>query len=478
MLCRFLHASDFGLDLPIEGCLEFPAEIETRFQAASRRAVERVVDTAILEEVDFVVLSGGLVQLAKTGPSTAVFLVRQLERLASARIPVYWGGGPDDTPDDWPSTFVLPPNVHRFPSDTVQEFIVEREHVPIARVVGMSRNHRDVAIKVGGFTPDVAGLFTVGVVNGEIDPQVFDAAAIPFWAVGGRGQRSLQRGIARRAAAHSDTDRGSERRAANAFVAVPYIVHYAGPPLARSPRALGDYGATLVEVEQGVQPRLTLIPTSPLRWVVEKIALTDGMTETLLAQAISEQIERLTDTARRTETDTIVSLRLTETRADHPLFPKLRSATAINELLSRWRIVPDDLTKPLCWILSLELETPATLPQPLYDQQTILGDYLRLVRHHQTHPEIPLDLSSFLPPGLLSQPIASRLLLTERPTAATIGEEEPQTSEDGAATNVVDVDDSSHPLNQTAAQQRRQTQLLRDAALLGSELLGQTRPGF
>lgn len=501
MLCRFLHASDFGLDLPVEGCLDLPDAMEARLLVASRRAVERVIDAAILEDVDFVVLSGGLFQLQRTGPATAVFWVRQLERLAAAQIPVYWAGGPDDTPDDWPATFTLPPNVHFFPSDTVQEFLVEgtQGQGPIARLLGTSRNHRDPLVKIEGFTPDIAGLFTVGVVHGELDPFVLDTAAIPFWAMGGRPQRGLERGVTRRPVARAAAadgridrhdDRRNDHRDAKSFVPVPYLVHYAGSTIARTPRSTGDFGATLVEVETNVQPRLTFIPTSPLRWIVERIALTDETTETTLAHEVAERMTRLQETAARTATDTLVTFRLTETRSDHPLFVKLRSTPLADEMLQRWRLIPSGLldasanTTALAWPGALEIDTPETLPPPLYDQQTILGDYLRLVRHHQSHPEIPIDLAGLLPPGVLSQSIASRLLLCQRPSGSASEPTEPtnESAEIETASALASSPETESPsqtaVSQTVAQQRRQLQILREAALLGSELLGQNRTVF
>lgn len=108
---RFIHASDFRLELPVDGLSECPERLESAILDAPRVAVERLVATALKEKVDFVVLSGDLLSPRETGPWGLLFLIEQFERLASEKIAVYWAAGKNDSPDVVPAAFRFPENV-------------------------------------------------------------------------------------------------------------------------------------------------------------------------------------------------------------------------------------------------------------------------------------------------------------------------------------------------------------------------------
>src|SRR5207302_4126255 len=90
---RFLHAAGFALDQPLAGLAEFPEALIELALDAPFIAAQRVFDTAIEERVDFVVLSGDLVDLAHLSPRSIAFLVQNFQRLAEHKIALYWAGG-------------------------------------------------------------------------------------------------------------------------------------------------------------------------------------------------------------------------------------------------------------------------------------------------------------------------------------------------------------------------------------------------
>ncbi len=60
--------------------------------------------------------------------------------------------------------------------------------------------------------------------------------------------------------------------------------------------------------------------------------------------------------------------------------------------------------------MSIELEPQNALPASLYEQETILGDFLRALREFESNPQQPLDVESLLTDeqvaGLFSQAVA------------------------------------------------------------------------
>jgi hypothetical protein len=52
--------------------------------------------------------------------------------------------------------------------------------------------------------------------------------------------------------------------------------------------------------------------------------------------------------------------------------------------------------RPGLWSVSLEVEPPATLPAEWYEQDTILGDFLRAIRQYELNASEPVDLESYM----------------------------------------------------------------------------------
>ena len=79
--------------------------------------------------------------------------------------------------------------------------------------------------------------------------------------------------------------------------------------------------------------------------------------------------------------------------------------------------------RPAAWTVALAPETPADVPAELYEEETILGEFLRSVRHYVEHPEDELNLESHLaerhlagsvgPSVALDDPAARRRVLAE-----------------------------------------------------------------
>ncbi|MDO4571442.1 MAG: hypothetical protein Q4D38_13740 [Planctomycetia bacterium] len=114
-IIKFLHAADFRLHAPVT-CFPsvradsiddlFPArehsawsstfythvpdDIMEEFNLAQWRSAKRVFDIAIQERVDFVFLTGDVLDPKYTGARGIVFLAEQFRRLEAEGIPVYW----------------------------------------------------------------------------------------------------------------------------------------------------------------------------------------------------------------------------------------------------------------------------------------------------------------------------------------------------------------------------------------------------
>jgi len=362
---RFLHASDFRLDAVPRGLTEVPDHLRDAILDAPYWAARRVIDLALTERVAFVILAGNILQADLTGPRGTAFLVEQFQRLAEAGIGVYWAGGETDPPEAWPTAFPLPDNVRVFAKDRATDFLHQLDGSPLTRIVGVSRGSR--ALHPAEFSPDAVGLFSIGVACGETEIEALQSQGIHYWALGGRTEQTT-------------------------LFSTPRIAHYPGTPQGRGPTESGAHGCTLVNVDDSCRARLTFIAVNAMEWLNETL-LVDGSTRRENLEALCTQ--RIHNLTQGSKTDLLVTWTI---GGSGPLMAQLRRGKLRGELLE-WLRIEHGLSSPIVWTVGIDLETQNALPASLYEQETILGDFLRALRDLEADPEKLLNLESLLDEG-------------------------------------------------------------------------------
>ncbi|MGA2256382.1 MAG: hypothetical protein ABSG53_17165 [Thermoguttaceae bacterium] len=373
---RFLHASDFRLDAVSRGLTEVPDHLRDTLLDAPYASARRVFDTALAERVAFVILAGNILQPDLTGPRGTAFLSEQFQRLAEAGISVYWAGGEIDPPEAWPVAFPLPDNVHVFVKDHVTDFLHQLDGSPLARILGTSQGSR--ALHPTEFSPDAVGLFSIGVACGEAETMALQSQGIHYWALGGRSEQTT-------------------------LFNSPRIAHYPGTPQGRSPAEFGTHGCTVVNVDDQSRARMTFIPANAMEWLNEMLLIDPSTRRESLEAMCTQRIHSL---IQGSKTDLLVTWTI---GGSGPLVAELRRGKLRGELLE-WLRIEHGLSSPIVWTVGIELETQNVLPASLYEQETILGDFLRGLREFETDPQQPLNLESLLADGqaagLFSQAVA------------------------------------------------------------------------
>jgi DNA repair protein SbcD/Mre11 len=126
---RFIHASDFHLERALQDILDLPENLRKTLVEAPWKAAEAVFEHAVVENVDFILLVGDLLNPATSGAQGIAFLTHQFELLRDRGIQVYWVGGVADDPDRWPEAVSLPDNVHLFSKRQVETFVFKRHQI-------------------------------------------------------------------------------------------------------------------------------------------------------------------------------------------------------------------------------------------------------------------------------------------------------------------------------------------------------------
>lgn len=148
---KFIHAADLHLDTPFQGLTGLPAELQQRLLGAPLASLERLVDLALAEKVDFVLLVGDLFNQAQQSVQAQAALMVQLERLNSAQIPVILSfGNHDYQPDD--ADWHFPANVHAFGSQVETVTLTTAAQTKVA-ITGFSYAQRWLTTSMGGQFP-------------------------------------------------------------------------------------------------------------------------------------------------------------------------------------------------------------------------------------------------------------------------------------------------------------------------------------
>jgi len=112
----FLHAADIHLDSPLTGLSQHEEAPTETIRVATRTALTRLVDLAISEQVDFVLIAGDLYDGDWKDFGTGISFNNEMRRLEANQISVYLIYGNHDAASRVTKSLKLQPNVHVFPT--------------------------------------------------------------------------------------------------------------------------------------------------------------------------------------------------------------------------------------------------------------------------------------------------------------------------------------------------------------------------
>ena len=85
---KFIHFADAHLDSPFLGLSFLPSESFKQIQNAPMQSLTKIVDLALKEKVDLVLIAGDTFDSFKPTPSAQIFFAHEIERLVNAQIQV------------------------------------------------------------------------------------------------------------------------------------------------------------------------------------------------------------------------------------------------------------------------------------------------------------------------------------------------------------------------------------------------------
>ncbi|MEL6204064.1 MAG: DNA repair exonuclease [Pseudomonadota bacterium] len=113
-MIKILHTADIHLDSPLRSLALRDPALRERVQTATRTALTRIVDAALTERAQAVLISGDLFDGAERSARTAAFLTQELDRLRACDVRVFYIKGNHDAENPITGHLTLPDNVHVF----------------------------------------------------------------------------------------------------------------------------------------------------------------------------------------------------------------------------------------------------------------------------------------------------------------------------------------------------------------------------
>ena len=337
---RFIHAADPHLDSPLLGLESHDGAPTGVLRGATRRAFERLVNLAIDEAVDFVVIAGDLYDGDWRDYSTGLFFRNQMVRLNSSGIPVYLIAGNHDAASVISKKLSLPDNVHVYST-----IIAESFEVPELPVVIHGRGFPDCAVpeKLAlEYPPAIPDKFNVGLLHTSLTGRLGHNQYAPcseqdlrgkgydYWALGHIHQPEVV----------------SED---------PWIV-FAGNCQGRDVRETGPRGCRLVTVNDSLEVEsVTWCTLDVVRWQDVQVNLAGLETET---EAIQQIRKSLADAVEMAE-GRLLAARIT-------LSGPSQLHGSLHREAQRWRAeilgVAQDFGEDCVWIEQVKLST-----SPMYE---------------------------------------------------------------------------------------------------------------
>lgn len=204
-VARFLHAADLHLGAPLESLGEaIDSGTYNRIKPLVNKAFDRLIDVAIAEEVDFVVLAGDVYDNADRDPGAQRRFLLGLRRLTDADIKVFMVHGNHDPLTKDIKHGVLPEGVVVFPAGKLGSQVVTMRNGVDVTVAGVSYARKEETDNLVPLFAGLTGRTIVGVLHTNVGgndsghknyapstPAELQASPVNYWALGHIHKRSV-----------------------------------------------------------------------------------------------------------------------------------------------------------------------------------------------------------------------------------------------------------------------------------------------
>jgi len=356
---HFIHAADLHLGAAFGSIHQAAPEVAAELREATYGAFANILNYAIENKVDFVVLAGDIYNKNENSLQPQLRFRDGLQRLHAAGIPCCVIHGNHDPHDGTTAALAWPDSCHRFPATAAEPCVITKNGEAIAVVAGISYGKaavlENLALRYTHARPD---LYAVGVLHTncgsndnharyspstieELKGQNFD-----YWALGHIHTHAVLHAVA------------------------PAVV-YSGSPQGLNPKEVGPHGFCHVHVDSSHATRIQFVPAAPVLWENHTLDAAAWATEDDAIEALE------TFLAARAAHNSGHSILLRLTIAGRSAIHKWLSAPTTQEVvLERLRILRGNA--PYVWVDRIRFDTRPELDlDKLALAEDVLGEVLR-----------------------------------------------------------------------------------------------------
>lgn len=360
------------------------SELADKLRLATRQALTNLVDHALRQQVDFLLIAGDLYDGDWRDYQTGIFLVKQLQRLHAADIPVFLIHGNHDAQNLMTRQLDLPANVTVFSSRQAESHHLQELGVALH---GWSyREQKETENPVPGYPEPIPGAFNIGLLHTGLGGLGGHADYAPcsleelcnkgydYWALG-------------------------HVHGAQILHEHPHIV-FSGNLQGRSIRETGPKSAYEVTVSQGRVTDLHPVYCDVARWADQELDVSECQDFDEVLTALRQQIQ----TIAHGQAEHLLALRLTLTG----------TTTLHDQLLAHApRLTSEAHTSAAATSQTLYIDKVKPATQPSWDaatrqaRQDALGEIQSLLAQAPNDPDLQKMLKadtdklvSQLPPEL------------------------------------------------------------------------------
>ena len=258
---KFIHAADIHLDSPLHGLERYEGAPVEEIRGATRRALDNLIQLAIDEEVNFVLIAGDLYDGSWRDHNTGLFFVSRILKLRDAGIPVFAISGNHDAANKMTKSLRIPPN----PDGTDVMLSHKRPETIVL-------DQFDVAIRGQGFATAaisesvipsypaaMTGHFNIGILHTSLEEAAGEHARYAPCTIGELTAKGYQYWALGHIHKRRDIRDGDSR------------IVFPGNTQGRHIREEGEKGCMLVTVDDRGVAQLTFRPLDVFRWQECKI---------------------------------------------------------------------------------------------------------------------------------------------------------------------------------------------------------------
>jgi len=274
---KFIHTADIHLDSSLRKLDSYEGAPVDEIREAARKAFNNLVELAISEKVDFIVIAGDLYDGDWKDFNTGLYFVSQTVKLRNAGIFVYIIFGNHDAASKITKSLRLPDNVHTFPSDKPETFLIENLNVAIhGQSFASPSVRKDLSLL---YPSPVSGYFNIGLLHTSLSGREGHEPYAPctleglrrlgydYWALGHVHKKEI--------------------------LCDDPLILFSGNIQGRHIRETGPKGCMLVSVDSMEKPSFEFRSLDVIRWVNLNIDATGAQTSDDILDLFSEDLGNL-----------------------------------------------------------------------------------------------------------------------------------------------------------------------------------------